>query len=146
MNSTGEASSSLAFLPGQSVIQAHSLYHPISFNIKILYCLADFRGNHFSCYEISPCLTLKNLSYGFSTYVLMCHFLFFSAFCDFFFKDRLNILYALQFRKIFLFVTLSRYCEFSAQDKDVLAEEIVLGDLKCMPYSLFSEGDGSRGC
>ena len=57
--------------------------------------------------------------------------------------DSLNILYVVQSRKTFIFVTVSRYCEFSAQDKKSLL--IVLGDLKCMPSSLLSEGNGSGG-
>lgn len=60
---------------------------------------------------------------------------FSSAFCDI----SLNILYVMQFRKAFIFATISRYCELSTQDKKSLL--LILGDLK--RQSLFSEDDGS---
>ena len=56
-----------------------------------------------------------------------------------FFDISLNILYVMQFRKAFIFATISRYCELSTQDKKSLL--LILGDLKCQ--SLSGEDDGS---
>ena len=63
MNSTGEASSSLASLPGDSVnlfcLMIHSTI-PFLSTLKFYIVKLILREINFSYYEISPCLTLKN--------------------------------------------------------------------------------------